>query len=77
MPCALALLLTLLCPWGVPQVMRADRELREKQYAERRVADWEDTLRRELELHKSMHQQYQVCCRNSAGTAPAVGQPDR
>jgi hypothetical protein len=57
--------------------MRADRELREKQYAERRVADWEDTLRRELELHKSMHQQYQVCCRNSAGTAPAVGQPDR
>ena len=45
------------------QVMRENRMLRESQYAERRDRDWEETLRRELELHHSMRAQYeaQVC----------------
>jgi hypothetical protein len=34
------------------EVMRENRALRERQYAERRDRDWEDTLRRELELHR-------------------------
>ena len=32
--------------------MRENRLLRERQYAERRERDWEDTLRREVELHR-------------------------
>lgn len=39
--------------------MRENRELREAQYAERRAKDWDDTLRRELELHRSLREQYQ------------------
>jgi hypothetical protein len=34
------------------EVMKENRLLREQQYAERREKDWEDTLRRELELHR-------------------------
>ncbi len=40
--------------------MKENRMLREQQYAERRAQDWEQTLRRELELHASMRQQYQT-----------------
>ncbi len=32
--------------------MRENRLLRERQYAERRERDWEETLRREVELHR-------------------------
>jgi hypothetical protein len=40
--------------------MRENRALRESQYAERRARDWEETLRRGLELHRSRHEQYQA-----------------
>lgn len=32
--------------------MEADRKLREQQYAARREKDWEETIRREAELHR-------------------------
>lgn len=32
--------------------MEADRQLREEQYAAQREKDWEDTLRREAEIHR-------------------------
>lgn len=40
------------------EVMRESRLLREQQYAARRDQDWEETLRREFELHRSLRQQY-------------------
>ncbi|KAL6765964.1 protein associated with central pair microtubule complex [Haematococcus lacustris] len=42
------------------EVMRENRLLREQQYAERRAQDWSDTLRRELELHRSQRTQYEA-----------------
>ncbi|MEW5317265.1 MAG: hypothetical protein WDW38_008576 [Sanguina aurantia] len=39
-------------------IMVENRALREGQYAERRERDWEETLRRETELHRSLHEQY-------------------
>ncbi|KAG2499886.1 hypothetical protein HYH03_002175 [Edaphochlamys debaryana] len=49
--------------WQVGQekeVMRENRLLRERQYAERRERDWEETLRREVELHRSMREAYEA-----------------
>ncbi|KAG2448325.1 hypothetical protein HYH02_006909 [Chlamydomonas schloesseri] len=49
--------------WQVSQekeVMRENRLLRERQYAERRERDWEETLRREVELHRSMRETYEA-----------------
>lgn len=48
------------CPPSAPrtQVMHENRMLREEQYAARRAQDWEETLRRELELHHSMRHEY-------------------
>ncbi|GFR40940.1 hypothetical protein Agub_g1600 [Astrephomene gubernaculifera] len=49
--------------WQVSQekeVMRENRLLRERQYAERREKDWEETLRREVELHRSMREAYEA-----------------
>ena len=40
--------------------MRENRLLREQQYATRRAQDWDDTLRREFELHRSLRQQYEA-----------------
>ena len=37
--------------------MRENRLMREQQYAERREKDWEATLMREAELHRSMKEQ--------------------
>ncbi|KXZ56759.1 hypothetical protein GPECTOR_1g684 [Gonium pectorale] len=42
------------------EVMRENRLLRERQYAERRERDWEETLRREVELHRSMREEYEA-----------------
>mmetsp|Transcript_35241 Transcript_35241/g.78424 ORF Transcript_35241/g.78424 Transcript_35241/m.78424 type:complete len:1824 (+) Transcript_35241:146-5617(+) len=42
------------------EVMRENRVLREQQYQERREKDWEETLRRELELHRSLKEQYET-----------------
>lgn len=41
-------------------VMEANRSLRQAQYEERRAADWEDTLRIEVQLHRSMRDEYQA-----------------
>eukprot|EP00878_Enallax_costatus_P044531 GHUV01053192.1.p1 GENE.GHUV01053192.1~~GHUV01053192.1.p1 ORF type:complete len:383 (+),score=153.40 GHUV01053192.1:92-1240(+) len=38
--------------------MEADRQLREEQYAARREKDWEETLRREAEIHRSIKAQH-------------------
>ncbi|EFJ52136.1 hypothetical protein VOLCADRAFT_103155 [Volvox carteri f. nagariensis] len=49
--------------WQVSQekeVMRENRLLRERQYAERRERDWEETLRREAEMHRSMREAYEA-----------------
>ncbi|GIL73035.1 hypothetical protein Vretimale_4669 [Volvox reticuliferus] len=49
--------------WQVSQekeVMRENRLLRERQYAERRERDWEETLRREAEMHRSMRDAYEA-----------------
>ncbi|KAK9824418.1 hypothetical protein WJX72_010134 [[Myrmecia] bisecta] len=35
-------------------VMRANRELREQQYAQQREAEWEESLRREAEMHRRL-----------------------
>lgn len=32
--------------------MEADRQLREEQYAARREQDWEESIKREVELHR-------------------------
>jgi hypothetical protein len=37
--------------------MEAGRKLREEQYAAVKDREWEDTLRREAELHRSGHEQ--------------------
>ena len=42
------------------QVMRDNRLMREQQYAERREKDWEATMTREAELHRSMKAQVSV-----------------
>lgn len=42
----------LCCCWRLQDAMEADRKLREEQYAARRDKDWEETLRREAELHR-------------------------
>jgi hypothetical protein len=40
------------CAHHMQDAMEADRKLREQQYAARRDKDWEETLRREAELHR-------------------------
>jgi len=42
------------------EVMRENRLLREQQYAARRAQDWDDTLKREFEQHRSLRQQYEA-----------------
>lgn len=44
------------------EVMRENRLLRERQYAERRERDWEETLRREVELHRCGSEHERVVC---------------
>ncbi|KAF5829801.1 hypothetical protein DUNSADRAFT_15464, partial [Dunaliella salina] len=50
------------CRWAdmSVKVMRENRLLREQQYAARRAQDWDDTLKRELEQHRSLRQQYEA-----------------
>lgn len=51
------------------QAMRENRVMREQQYAERREKDWELTLMREAELHRSMKAQVSVCGQQGVGPA--------
>ncbi|WIA32870.1 hypothetical protein OEZ86_006044 [Tetradesmus obliquus] len=48
--------------------MEADRKLREEQYAARRDKDWEETLRREAELHRSMKAQFESSTQQELAT---------
>ncbi len=54
--------------------MRANRDLRERQYAERRVQDQEHALRRERELHHSLRAQYRA---QTAAELAALGDVQR
>lgn len=40
------------------EAMKDNRLLREQQYAEQKERDWEESIRKEIELHRSVKEQY-------------------